>query len=126
MKRHLAREKAFQALFQIDINDIDIEDAIAHVIEDTGSDAFMEQLVQGVNDHKDTLDEKIAKNLEKWSIHRLPLVEKTLLRMAAYEMEYMEDVPHQVAINEAVELAKVFGDEKSGKFINGVLSKMTI
>ncbi|GGC91316.1 N utilization substance protein B [Thalassobacillus devorans] len=125
MKRHLAREKAFQVLFQVDVNDIDMEEAIEHVLEETKSDAFMEQLIHGVFAQKQVLDEKISNHLENWTIKRLPLVEKTLLRMAVYEMDFVEDVPAQVAINEAVELAKVFGDEKSGKFVNGVLSKMT-
>ncbi|MFG6118589.1 transcription antitermination factor NusB [Thalassobacillus sp. B23F22_16] len=125
MKRHLAREKAFQVLFQVDVNDIDMEEAIEHVLEETKSDAFMEQLIHGVFAQKQALDEKISNHLENWTIKRLPLVEKTLLRMAVYEIDFVEDVPEQVAINEAVELAKVFGDEKSGKFVNGVLSKMT-
>ncbi|WP_085508827.1 transcription antitermination factor NusB [Thalassobacillus devorans] len=125
MKRHLAREKAFQVLFQVDVNDIDMEEAIEHVLEETKSDAFMEQLIHGVFAQKQVLDEKISNHLENWTIKRLPLVEKTLLRMAVYEIDFVEDVPEQVAINEAVELAKVFGDEKSGKFVNGVLSKMT-
>ncbi|SEB12908.1 N utilization substance protein B [Thalassobacillus cyri] len=125
MKRHLAREKAFQVLFQVDVNDIEMEEAIDHLLEETDSDAFMEQLVHGVFDKKQELDDKIADHLENWSVKRLPLVEKTLLRMAVYEMDHVDDVPDQVAINEAIELAKVFGDEKSGKFINGVLSKMT-
>ncbi|MFG6114385.1 transcription antitermination factor NusB [Halobacillus sp. MO56] len=125
MKRHLAREKAFQVLFQVDVNDIEMEEAIDHLLEETDSDAFMEQLVHGVFDKKQELDDKIADHLENWSVKRLPLVEKTLLRMAVYEMDNVDDVPDQVAINEAIELAKVFGDEKSGKFVNGVLSKMT-
>ncbi|WP_028783168.1 transcription antitermination factor NusB [Thalassobacillus devorans] len=125
MKRHLAREKAFQVLFQVDVNDIEMEEAIDHLLEETDSDSFMEQLVHGVFDKKQEIDQKIADHLVNWSVKRLPLVEKTLLRMAVYEMDHVDDVPEQVAINEAIELAKVFGDEKSGKFINGVLSKMT-
>ncbi|MFD1018701.1 transcription antitermination factor NusB [Thalassobacillus hwangdonensis] len=125
MKRRLAREKAFQALFQIDIHEVNIGESLEHVLDEEASDEFLEQLVHGVYEHKDQLDQMISGNLENWTIQRLPLVEKTLLRMAAYELEYSEDVPEEVAINEAVELAKVFGDEKSGSFVNAVLSKMT-
>ncbi|MBH0229828.1 transcription antitermination factor NusB [Halobacillus yeomjeoni] len=124
MKRRTAREKAFQALFQINNNDINTDEAIQHVVEDAAVDEFLHQLVHGVIDHRDELDEWISDNLDNWSFNRLPKVEKTVLRMAAYEFKYNDDVPGQVAINEAVELAKIFGEEDSGKFVNGVLSKM--
>ncbi len=124
MKRRLAREKAFQALFQIDNSEIDVEEAIEHVVEDSVHDAFLEQLVHGVTSRQEELDEWIGSHLVNWSFSRLPKVEKTALRMAAYEIKFADDVPSQVAINEAVELAKTFGEEESGKFVNGVLSKM--
>ncbi|KHE71660.1 transcription antitermination factor NusB [Halobacillus sp. BBL2006] len=124
MKRRTAREKAFQALFQINNNDIETDEAIHHVVEETVVDAFLHDLVHGVMNHQDEIDKRISDNLDNWSFNRLPKVEKTVLRMAAYEMKYKEDVPDQVAINEAVELAKIFGEEDSGKFVNGVLSKM--
>ncbi|ARI77099.1 transcription antitermination factor NusB [Halobacillus mangrovi] len=124
MKRRTAREKAFQALFQINNSDIDTDEAIQHVVEEPVVDAFLHDLVHGVMNHRSEIDDRISSNLENWSFNRLPKVEKTVLRMAAYEMKYKEDVPAQVAINEAVELAKIFGEEDSGKFVNGVLSKM--
>ncbi|MGP4074364.1 transcription antitermination factor NusB [Halobacillus sp. K22] len=124
MKRRAAREKAFQALFQINNSEIDIEEAIQHVIEEPVVDAFMHDLVHGVANHQTEIDQWISDNLVNWTFSRLPKVEKTVLRMAAYEIKYNEDVPSQVAINEAVELAKIFGEEESGKFVNGVLSKM--
>ncbi|MRH43168.1 transcription antitermination factor NusB [Aquibacillus halophilus] len=127
MKRRIAREKAFQILFQMDINNIEPKDAIEHVLEEHGEnemDSFLTQMVYGVTEHRIKIDEKISDHLEKWTISRLASVEKTLLRIAAYEMFYGGDTPQGVAINEAVELANKYGDEKSGKFINGVLSKM--
>ncbi|UOR12347.1 transcription antitermination factor NusB [Halobacillus amylolyticus] len=124
MKRRIAREKAFQALFQIDSSEINADEAIEHVVDEQIHDAFLNQLVHGVVTHKEDIDQWIGNHLENWSFPRLARVEKTLLRMAAYEMRYSEDVPAQVAINEAIELAKVFGEDQSGKFINGVLSKM--
>ncbi|WP_163526331.1 transcription antitermination factor NusB [Halobacillus ihumii] len=124
MKRRTAREKAFQALFQIDSSEINTEEAIEHVMDEQVHDAFVDQLVHGVVTNRNEIDQWIESNLENWTFSRLARVEKTLLRMAAYEIKFSEDVPAQVAINEAVELAKVFGEDQSGKFINGVLSKM--
>lgn len=124
MKRRTAREKAFQILFQMDINDIEPKEAIEHVMEDGMNDVYLTQIVYGVNEHKISIDEKISQHLQNWTLARLASVEKTLLRIATYEMFYGEETPQGVAINEAIELAHSYGDEKSGKFINGVLSKM--
>ncbi|MYL33523.1 transcription antitermination factor NusB [Pontibacillus yanchengensis] len=127
MNRHTAREKAFQAIFQMDINEMSADEAIQNVMEDEDQpvhDAFVNQLVYGVYENKEVIDQKISDNLEKWSFNRIASVEKTLLRMAVYEIDYVEDIPMKVTLNEAIELAKVFGDDKSGSFINGVLKKM--
>ncbi|CDQ17895.1 NusB antitermination factor [Halobacillus karajensis] len=124
MKRRTAREKAFQALFQTVTSEIDTDEAIAHVVDGQEVDDFLNDLVHGVMQNREELDKWISDNLDNWTLPRLAKVEKTVLRMAAYEMKYKEDVPPQVAINEAIELAKIFGEEDSGKFVNGVLSKM--
>lgn len=124
MNRRAAREKAFQILFQMDINDTEPKQAIEYALEEPISDSFLEQLVYGVTEHREEIDKRIAANLEKWSFQRVASVEKTILRIAAYEMDFVEEVPAKVAINEAIEIAKLYGDEKSGKFVNGVLSKM--
>ncbi|MBM7569706.1 transcription antitermination factor NusB [Aquibacillus albus] len=124
MKRRAAREKAFQILFQMDINEIKPKEAMDYVLEEEENDQFLSQLVHGVIENKADIDERISKHLENWTIARLASVEKTLLRISTYEMFYDVDTPQGVAINEAIELAHVYGDEKSGKFINGVLSKM--
>ena len=65
----------------------------------------------------------LAEKLENWSLDRLPKIERTVLRLAVYELLFNEDVPDRVVLNEAIELCKTFGDEKSGRFVNGVLSK---
>ncbi|KGX88838.1 transcription antitermination factor NusB [Pontibacillus litoralis] len=127
MKRHTAREKAFQAIFQMDMNDITSDEAIQSVMESEElpvHDAFVNQLVYGVEKYKQTIDEKISTHLEKWSFNRIASVERTLLRMAVYELDYEEDIPEKVTLNEVIELAKVFGDDKSSSFVNGVLSKI--
>ncbi|WP_188453694.1 transcription antitermination factor NusB [Virgibacillus oceani] len=124
MNRHTAREKAFQILFQLDMNDINPGKAAEDYLETMEIDAFLKKLVDGVASHKIEIDNMISEHLENWSIQRIASVEKTILRIATYEIKYVEDIPANVSINEAVELAKTFGDEKSGKFVNGVLSKI--
>lgn len=113
--RRKAREEAFKMLFQIDVN----ED-----IEPNFVSPFTERIVQGVIEHKEKIDRLIEKYLINWTLKRISLVDKTLLRMAIYEICFEDDVPFAVSINEAVELAHKYGDEKSGKFINGVLSNI--
>lgn len=123
MKRHTAREIAFQVLFQIDLNELDPTQALAD--HETGeTDLFLEKLVKGVVEQKDNVDGCISDHLENWTIQRVASVEKTILRIATYEINHLEDIPTNVSINEAVELANKYGDEKSGKFVNGVLSKI--
>lgn len=126
MKRHEAREKAVQVLFQLGSTDMVLEDAMAHVLEDTDAptNAFFEQIVQGTAEHKEQIDAEIEKNLENWSLDRLPKIEKTVLRLAIYELLFMPETPNSVVLNEAIELCKTFSDDKSAKFVNGVLSKM--
>lgn len=124
MNRHAARENALQILFQLDINDKNPEKAIDEQFESLEVDAYLNALVEGVASYKDQLDQKITEHMEKWSIDRIASVEKTILRIAVFEISYREDIPVNVAINEAVELANAYGDEKSGKFVNGVLSKI--
>ncbi|KAB7669974.1 transcription antitermination factor NusB [Bacillus sp. B1-b2] len=127
MKRRTAREKALQALFQIDVSDIDKDTAIEHVLEEEEKkDPYLTKLVDGVLSHQTSIDEQIKSYLENWTIERIANVDRNILRIAAYEILYGQDadVPTNVAIDEAVEIAKVFGDEKSSKFINGVLSKI--
>ncbi|QTD41726.1 transcription antitermination factor NusB [Sporosarcina sp. Te-1] len=122
MKRREAREKAVQTLFQLDNTEMTADEAIAYVVEGR-IDPFYEKLVRGTVDHLSEIDEQLISKLEKWSLDRLPKIERTILRLAAFELLYGEDVPHRVVLNEAIELCKLYGDEKSGRFVNGVLSK---
>lgn len=126
MNRHSAREKAFQILFQLDINENDPEQAIADHLETIEIDAFLMSLVKGVTEHKEVIDNTVTEHLENWAFSRIASVEKTILRIAVFEIQYLEDVPTNVSINEAVELANTYGEEKSGKFVNGVLSKIIV
>ncbi|APC48337.1 transcription antitermination factor NusB [Virgibacillus halodenitrificans] len=126
MNRHTAREKAFQILFQLDINKNEPSQAINDFLETEESDPFLILLVEGVTENKQKIDRVLTERIEKWSFERIASVEKTILRIASYEIRYLDDIPTNVSINEAVELANKYGDEKSGKFINGVLSKVII
>ncbi|MBM7604590.1 N utilization substance protein B [Metabacillus crassostreae] len=124
MKRRTAREKALQALFQVNVSDTDPNEAIEHALEEGNQDEFMNKLVFGSIEHEVELDELITPHLKNWTIDRLANIDITILRMAAYELKYEEDIPKNVTIDEAVELAKAFGDDHSSKFVNGVLSKI--
>jgi len=116
MKRHEAREEAFKILFALDINEIEI-----NIDND---DPYLENVTRGVIENLENIDLLISTNLENWSLERLPYAERTILRIATYELKYLEDIPTNVSINEAIELAHKYGDDKSGQFINGVLSKI--
>lgn len=123
MNRREAREKALQTLFQLDHSeDLTVDEAITYVIE-TDSDAFYEKLVRGTMSARNEIDEQLQTKLENWSLSRLPKVERTVLRLAVFELQYSDETPDRVVVNEAIELSKKFNEEKSGKFVNGVLSK---
>jgi len=124
MKRHEAREKALQVLFQLDNTDLTIEEAMGH-IKGQPTNVFYEKIVTGTVEHLEEIDAAIEQHLEKWSLARLPKIERTVLRLAVYEILYMPETPKRVVLNEAIELCKTFGDDGSSKFVNGVLSKFT-
>jgi transcription antitermination protein NusB len=125
MKRRMAREKALQALFQIDMSDIDPNEAIEHALEDVPSDPYLEKLVFGVIEHQEEIDQLIKAQLEKWSLERLANVDRSVLRIAIFEMKYCSDeVPVNVILDEAIEIAKLYGDDQSSRFINGVLANI--
>lgn len=125
MKRRTAREKALQALFQMDMNEMEPAEALENVLEETKSDDYLESLVTGVKENQEEIDTMIQNHLERWKIERLARVDRNILRVALYELLYKKDeVPHNAVLNEAVEISKRFGDEKSSSFVNGVLSKL--
>lgn len=121
MKRRDAREHALRVLFQLDHSEMDVHEAMAHVTEE--KDVFFEQLVQGTMEKREEIDGSLNEKLENWSLARLPKIERTILRMAVYEILFGGDAPRPVVLNEAIELTKAYGDEQSSRFVNGVLSK---
>ncbi|QUW22281.1 transcription antitermination factor NusB [Sporosarcina sp. Marseille-Q4063] len=124
MKRREAREKAIQTLFQLDNTELSIDEAITYIIgEGVEVNPFYDELVRGTLINQSEIDTALSANLENWSLSRLPKIERTVLRLAVFELLFGKDAPERVIMNEAIELCKTFGDEKSGRFVNGVLSK---
>jgi N utilization substance protein B len=127
--RRRAREKALQMLFQVDFHSDDADiicrefwknNPVGPKVRD-----FAEQLVRGTFAHRDYIDQLIASTIENWTLTRLASVDKAILRFATYELVYMDDIPPNVTINEAVDIAKSYGTEESGRFVNGVLDKIS-
>lgn len=125
-ERSKARQQALQILYQSDIRSCPVSSILAdgNYISDTGViDDFARELVCGVSDNKDSIDAEIVSISENWKLSRMPVVDRNILRIAMYELSFTTDVPDSVAINEAVEMAKLFGGEESFKFVNGVLGR---
>ncbi len=124
-KQRKAREGALQVLFEVDLVGHDVEDVRARQFDQMlladGFRDYAERLVDGVLAHRDDLDALIAATAPAWPIAQLPRVDLNILRLALCELLYNTDVPVGAIINEAVELAKRYGSENSGKFINGTL-----
>lgn len=113
-------------LFEIDINKSSLDEVLegkSRVGEDAPGD-FALDLVRGVEKQRPELDRIISDYAEGWDLERMPLVDRNILRMSLYELFYMEDIPSGATIDEAVELAKSFSTEDSGKFVNGVLGRV--
>src|SRR3972149_7228254 len=125
--RRKARETALQALYKIDISaGASGEEALELEELAPGSEArrYCETLVQGVTLRIGALDAEIEKHSENWTISRMSVVDRNILRIAVYELLYSGDVPYKVIIDEAVELAKKFGTDESGPFINGIIDRI--
>lgn len=130
MSRKKSREKAMEILFGMTISKDSVEEAIETFkdnIEDDINDADLEyitNILHGVEKNKAELDSILSGYLQNWKIERISKVNLAILRIAVYEIEYVDDVPGKVAVNEALEIAKIYSDEKSVSFINGVLDKI--
>lgn len=126
--RRAAREGALRSLYQIELAKITadsaVEDTLAH--EDLQEDlrSYLSELVRGVVGKKTELDRLIGPLLKGWSLDRMAAVDRSILRIAAFELFFVPDVPPAVTINEAVEVAKKYSTAESGKFVNGVLGTL--
>lgn len=125
--RHQIREVAFQALFAVNSNpDTDVMTVVDNLLEEkrvSKCPDYLRELVQGVLSHQAELDDEIVSKLNsKWTLSRLPKTDLIILRLGLYEIQNCDEIPNKVALNEALQLAKEFSDEKQRGFINGVLS----
>jgi N utilization substance protein B len=127
--RRKARKRALDVLYQADLRDDPIGPTLTAYIgtlpppvpEHLG---YTTALVEGVDEHLDRIDERLASYAEGWTIDRMPLIDRNLARIAIFELVYRDDVDDPVAITEAVELAKTLSTEESPRFLNGVLGRI--
>ena len=128
LSRRKARIAALEMLYQLDMADGDIKDITAMQFEEKNlakdAEGFILRLVNGVWEHRREIDRLIETNAENWSVYRITLIDRNILRLAAFEMVYCPDIPFKVAIDEAIGLGKIYGAEDSGAFINGILDKI--
>lgn len=125
MSRKKARIGAMQALFSMDINDDFSLDNLEIFMENNnfqGDEAdYINRVVPDILDKLESVDETIEKNLKGWTMARLAKVDRQILRIAVYEFLYKDDIPKEVSINEAVEIARLYSSDEAPKFINGIL-----
>jgi len=128
-KRTKSREYALQILYAVDITKDDPRDCVRRFWEGNEESSgevkkFAAGLVLGVSDNRKEIDKMIAKYATNWHLDRMAVIDRNVLRFAAYELLYAKDIPPKVSINEAIDIAKKFGGPDSGKFVNGVLDKI--
>lgn len=130
MSRRTARKHIFSMIFQAEFHsEEDIDEAISLYNDDIGETSISDKLfikgeIEGILQNKDAIDEKINECAVGWSVARIAKVDIAILRIAVYEIFFVEDIPDNVSVNEAVELAKEFSSDKSPAFINGILGKI--
>lgn len=130
--RSKAREIALNLLYQIEVAKIDFHQAFQNYLENYLQDNlkvqelkdFSFKLIEGVVTNLDFIDSLIKKYVRNWEIDRLAVIDRNILRMACFELLFMEEIPPKVSINEAIELAKCYGDIDSPRFVNGILDKI--
>ena len=127
--RRKAREIVLQLLYQMEVNPVEPHEALELFWKgNTASQPvkeFVGRIVEGVHGKQEEIDNLIKKHSEHWRLERMDRVDKSILRMAIFEIMFCDDIPVKVAMNEAVDLGKKFGAEESGAFINGILDKIS-
>ena len=129
MSRKKARDTAFKCVYQLQFDlGIDVESLVINNIEiDSNNETeieFIKELVFGVKNNLENIDTVILSKLKDWTIERISKVDLAILRLAIYEIIYIKDLSNKVSANEAVELAKTYGDDNSAKFINGIIASV--
>jgi N utilization substance protein B len=127
-QRRKAREVALQVLYELDVQMIDLGEAIelfwANFEASEEARKFSSLLIEGAWNNREQIDSLISDSSENWTIARMSRVDKSILRMAVYELLFCRDIPPKVTLNEAIDLGKVYGSENSGAFINGILDAL--
>ncbi|MDP8296695.1 MAG: transcription antitermination factor NusB [Candidatus Orphnella occulta] len=132
-KRTRSRELALQILYQADIRHEDIKSILSDFWKSQSQSSeelepsimeFAENLAQGTQENIKQIDTTISSYAQNWQLERMAVIDRNIMRMSCYELLFLDDVPPKVSINEAVDLAKKYGDLESGKFVNGILDKI--
>lgn len=130
MSRREIREQIFKILFRVEFhNREELDEQLKLCLEDLGEiseqdSVYMTDKVHKIAEHLEELDGMVNEAADKWKTTRMAKAELAIIRLAVYEMKYEEDIPVSVAINEAVELAKVYGSDNGARFVNGILAKL--
>ncbi|HVL99530.1 MAG TPA: transcription antitermination factor NusB [Egibacteraceae bacterium] len=123
--RHVARKQALDVLYEADLKGHPVPTVLAeHLRAEDPLPEFALALVRGVHRHREEIDDLISAHARGWTLSRMPVVDRNLLRIGLYEILHDDDVPTAVAIDEAVELAKELSTDNSGRFVNGVLARI--
>ncbi len=125
--RRKAREMALQALYTMDLTGRWDEAACASLYEEDrwpSSVSYARKILAGILEHREPIDEAIGGHADHWSVSRMNLIDRNLLRIAAYELLYRDDIPMKVSINEAIELGKAYGTRETTRFLNGILDRI--
>ena len=120
--RREARERALGLCYELDVRHV----TAAELLDDLPAppDEYAEVVVRGVDEHLDDIDALLAKFSERWAVERMPAVDRALLRIGTYELGWQRELPPGVVISEAVELAQEYSTKDSGRFVNGLLSRI--
>jgi N utilization substance protein B len=132
--RRTGRERALQALYQMEMSALRPEDALEAAWDaepepgrpDTEAHRFALELVQGVVEHREEIDGLIESHSHNWRLDRMARIDRNVLRLAVFELKWRPDIPKKVTLNEAVELGKAFGSEASSAFVNGLLDRIAL
>lgn len=129
MGRKKARDNAFKCIYQLEFYDMDkLDNILASCYDENSNDEeekeYIEKVLRGVCANIEAIDSIILLKLKNWTIQRIAKIDLAILRLAIYEIQYVENMPVKVAANEAVELAKLYGNPGSRSFVNGLIAKV--
>lgn len=123
MKRRKAREEVLKLLYQVEVGKKDVDEILGDLQNDPSADPYFPALFEVTCKNMPSIDRTIHRYARNWSLSRMATIDRNVLRLAIAEMLYFPDIPGEVSISEAVRLAKKYGDQDSGKFVNGILGQ---